>query len=117
MDVPAPAAGTVVAVKVKVGDTVSAGHPILELRTSWPPPAGEPAAAPTPSPAARPPMTERGDVHAEVLVLGAGPGGTPPHSAPPTSARGRAGRPRGGLAACVSTSAAFRPRRCCTPRR
>ena len=75
MDVPAPAAGTVVAVKVNVGDTVSAGHPILDLRTSEAPPAGEPTAAPTPSPVARPPMTERGDVHGEVLVFGAGPGG------------------------------------------
>jgi dihydrolipoamide dehydrogenase len=75
MDVPAPAAGTVVEVKVKVGDTVSTEHPILELRTSEAPPTEEQAAAPTPSPAARPPMTERGDVHAEVLVFGAGPGG------------------------------------------
>jgi dihydrolipoamide dehydrogenase len=71
MDVPAPAAGTVDAVKVNVGDTVSAGHPILDLRTGEAPP----AAAPTPAPAARPPVTERGDIHAEVLVLGAGPGG------------------------------------------
>ena len=75
MDVPAPAAGTVVEVKVKVGDTVSTEHPILELRTSEAPPTDEQAAAPTPSPVARPPMTERGDVHAEVLVFGAGPGG------------------------------------------
>ena len=75
MDVPAPAAGTVVEVKVKVGDTVSTEHPILELRTSEAPPTEEQAAAPTPSPVARPPMTERGDVHAEVLVFGAGPGG------------------------------------------
>ena len=30
---------------------------------------------PTPAPAARPPSAARGDVHAEVLVLGAGPGG------------------------------------------
>ena len=75
MDVPAPAAGTVLAVKVKVGDTVSTEHPILELQTSEARPADEQAAAPTPSPSARPPMTERGDVHAEVLVLGAGPGG------------------------------------------
>ena len=75
MDVPAPAAGTVVEVKVKVGDTVSTEHPILELRTSEAPPPEEQAAAPTPSPVARPPMTERGDVHAEVLVFGAGPGG------------------------------------------
>jgi dihydrolipoamide dehydrogenase len=75
MDVPAPAAGTVVAVKVNVGDAVSAGHPILDLRTGEAPVAGEQPAAPAPSPVARPPMTERGDVHAEVLVLGAGPGG------------------------------------------
>jgi len=75
MDVPAPAAGTVVAVKVNVGDTVSAGHPILDLRTGEAPAAAEQTAAPAPSPVARPPMTERGDVHAEVLVLGAGPGG------------------------------------------
>jgi dihydrolipoyl dehydrogenase len=75
MDVPAPAAGTVVAVKVKVGDTVSTEHPILELRTSEAPPADEQAAAPAPSPVARPPVSERGDLHAEVLVLGAGPGG------------------------------------------
>ncbi len=75
MDVPAPAAGTVVAVKVNVGDTVSAGHPILDLRTGEAPAAAEQAAAPAPSPVARPPMTERGDVHGEVLVFGAGPGG------------------------------------------
>ena len=75
MDVPAPAAGTVVAVKVNVGDTVSAGHPILDLRTGEAPAAAEQTAAQAPSPVARPPMTERGDVHAEVLVLGAGPGG------------------------------------------
>jgi dihydrolipoyl dehydrogenase len=73
MDVPAPAAGTVVAVKVKVGDTVSAGHPILDLSTGEVLVEEQPA--PAPSPVARPPMTERGDVHAEVLVLGAGPGG------------------------------------------
>jgi dihydrolipoyl dehydrogenase len=73
MDVPAPAAGTVVAVKVNVGDTVSAGHPILDLSTGEVLVEEQPA--PAPSPVARPPMTERGDVHAEVLVLGAGPGG------------------------------------------
>jgi dihydrolipoamide dehydrogenase len=69
MDVPAPAAGTVTAVKVSVGDRVSEGHPIVDLRTGE---RQEPALAPAP---ARPPSTARGDVHAEVLVLGAGPGG------------------------------------------
>ena len=96
MDVPAPAAGTVVEVKVKVGDTVSTEHPILELRTSEAPPTEEQAAAPTPSPVARPPMTERGDVHAEVLVFGAGPGRVQrrvPRRRP--RHEGRAGRPRG----------------------
>jgi dihydrolipoamide dehydrogenase len=69
MDVPAPAAGTVTAVKVSVGDRVSEGHQIVDLRTGE---RQEPAPAPAP---ARPPSAARGDVHAEVLVLGAGPGG------------------------------------------
>jgi dihydrolipoamide dehydrogenase len=70
MDIPAPAAGTVTAMKVNVGDSVSAGHPILDLKT------GDAAVTPpAAAPVARPPAAERGDVHAEVLVLGAGPGG------------------------------------------
>jgi dihydrolipoamide dehydrogenase len=76
MDVPAPLAGTVAAVKVGVGDTVSAGHPILDLQTveqSAPPPLGTASVAT--GRGAAPPVTERADVHAEVLVLGAGPGG------------------------------------------
>src|SRR2546427_721851 len=68
MDIPAPAAGTVTAVKVAGGDTVAEGHPIVDLQT------GE-KAPPPPQPAAKPPAVERGDLHAEVLVLGAGPGG------------------------------------------
>jgi dihydrolipoamide dehydrogenase len=76
MDVPAPVGGTVAAVKVSVGDSVSAGHAILDLRTGEKPaPAPPSAAGVATAPAARPPATERGDVHAEVLVLGAGPGG------------------------------------------
>jgi len=102
MDIPAPAAGTIVTVRVAVGDTVSAGHPIADLDTGQrlsPPsapapdapaaqsPAAQPAAAQPPAaqpPAAQPAATQppatpsprgRGDVHAEVLVLGAGPGG------------------------------------------
>jgi dihydrolipoamide dehydrogenase len=71
MDVPAPAAGTVREVRVSIGDTVSEGHPILDLRT------GEAVVeppAPVP-PAARAPSSRRGDLHADVLVLGGGPGG------------------------------------------
>ncbi|MHA6794485.1 dihydrolipoyl dehydrogenase [Pseudonocardia bannensis] len=79
MDVPSPATGTIEEVTVAVGDTVSQGHVIAHLRTrdiapgaAAPPPA---AAAAAVAPAPRPPAVERGDVHAEVLVLGAGPGG------------------------------------------
>src|SRR5207248_605855 len=76
MDIPAPVAGTVAAIKVSVGDSVSAGHAILDLRTGEKPaPAPPSAAGVATAAAARPPATERGEVHAEVLVLGAGPGG------------------------------------------
>jgi dihydrolipoamide dehydrogenase len=97
MDIPAPAAGTIVTVRVAVGDIVSAGHPIADLDTGQqvsPPSApapdaqaaqpatAQPATTPspaTPSPATPSPATPspggRGDVHAGVLVLGAGPGG------------------------------------------
>ena len=34
MDIPAPVAGTVTAVRVSVGDRVSAGHLIADLRTT-----------------------------------------------------------------------------------
>ncbi len=94
MDVPSPAAGTVQEVKVKVGDEVAYGTPILLL---------EAAAAPSPQPLSHdgerqgslPPRRgragERGrghrtpaaagayqgsaDLECDMLVLGAGPGG------------------------------------------
>jgi dihydrolipoamide dehydrogenase len=81
MDIPAPVAGTIDRVRVTVGDRVSAGHLIVDLRTDDA--AGGTAAAlaaKAPS-AARPdapspgPAAAQGDVHADVLVLGAGPGG------------------------------------------
>nr|WP_214366967.1 dihydrolipoyl dehydrogenase [Pseudonocardia sp. H11422] len=79
MDVPSPAAGTVEAVTVAVGDTVSQGHVIAHLQTQdgAPAAAAQPATATTAAaaPAPKPPSVERSDVHAEVLVLGAGPGG------------------------------------------
>jgi len=110
MDVPAPQAGVVKALKVKAGDKVSQGSPILMLEAvdadagtapaakteiapvvsaaapaakSPAPPAppagngavrGEKAVAPAAAPV-RPFAGPRGDFHAEVLVLGAGPGG------------------------------------------
>jgi len=85
MEVPAPTAGVVKELKVKVGDKVSQGTLILMLEASGaaaavapaapqPAAAAAPAAAPTPAPAA-PSSVAKGDVHAEVVVLGSGPGG------------------------------------------
>jgi dihydrolipoamide dehydrogenase len=78
MDVPAPAAGTVKEMKVKVGDKVSEGSVILLMEASGAgapaPQAAAPASTPqvAPTPAAK---VAQGDLHAEVAVLGAGPGG------------------------------------------
>jgi dihydrolipoamide dehydrogenase len=72
MDVPAPASGTVRELKVKVGDKVSQGHLIMTLESSAATAAASPAA---PAVAAAAPAVARGDLHAEVLVLGSGPGG------------------------------------------
>ena len=47
MDIPAPVAGTVAAVRIAVGDHVSAGHVIVDLRT------GEKLEAESAAPAAR----------------------------------------------------------------
>jgi dihydrolipoamide dehydrogenase len=89
MDIPSSHAGTVKEVKIKVGDKVAKGAVILTLEAEAaaapaqpaasepvaaapaPAPAAAPVAVPTPTPAATGPS----DVHAEVLVLGAGPGG------------------------------------------
>jgi dihydrolipoamide dehydrogenase len=89
MEVPSPEAGLVKDLKIKVGDRVSEGTMILLLEADGaaaPMPgarAEAPAKAPPPSapatPAApavsQPAAVEKGDYHAEVLVLGSGPGG------------------------------------------
>ncbi len=99
MDVPAPQAGTVRELKLKVGDKVSEGTLVLLLDTAdataatapvvapaaaTAPPASAPAATPTAAPAAPPASPApavatgpavRGDVHADIVVLGSGPGG------------------------------------------
>jgi dihydrolipoamide dehydrogenase len=91
MDVPAPQAGVVKELRVRKGDKVSEGSPILTLEPSLDPSLGKggteqarsPAPPPPPAPpSVAPPLTKggtdggvRGDLHAEVLVLGAGPGG------------------------------------------
>ena len=73
MDVPCPQAGKVAEVKVKVGDRVSEGSLILLLEGAA---AAKPApAAAAPAPAAAPAAATKADLHAEVLVLGSGPGG------------------------------------------
>ena len=74
LDIPAPVAGIIAAVRVAVGDHVSAGDVIADLRTGQQlvPEAG--AAEPRP-PAAVSTVAAPGDISAEVLVLGAGPGG------------------------------------------
>ena len=81
MDVPSPSAGIVSEVKVAVGDKVSQGSLIVVLQGA----AAEPPATTTnaTSPASekeKPVATPvaaaaSGDMHAEVLVLGSGPGG------------------------------------------
>ncbi len=102
MDVPSPAGGVVKEIKVKLGDKVSQGTPVVLIETvsatSSPSPLegegrGEGASVPNPSaappsPPAPPPRGERGaisvpvgaftgtvDLECEMLVLGAGPGG------------------------------------------
>jgi dihydrolipoamide dehydrogenase len=76
MEVPSPAAGVVAELKVKAGDRVSEGDLILLMRTGEGKKAAKTIEMPSrPAPAARPPVAASGDLHAEVLVLGAGPGG------------------------------------------
>jgi pyruvate dehydrogenase E2 component (dihydrolipoamide acetyltransferase) len=52
LDVPAPQGGEVVAISVQVGETVSEGSILLELKTVDSAPATSPVAAPAPAPAA-----------------------------------------------------------------
>jgi dihydrolipoamide dehydrogenase len=97
MEVPAPQAGVVKELRIKTGDKVSQGSLILMLEASDA--AAAPAAKAPAAPAAKaptppsPPLAKgaiergvaatpaapytgpKGDIHAEVLVLGAGPGG------------------------------------------
>jgi len=97
-DVPAPQAGVVKELKIKAGDKVSQGSLILMLEAgegaattpaakapaaaapaAKAPAESKPAATAPSSPPASAPVTPyagpKGDIHAEVLVLGAGPGG------------------------------------------
>ena len=85
MDIPSSHAGTVKELKVKVGDKVAKGSLILlveaegvaaaQVKNVDSPvaaaPVAQPVATPTPAPAA----AGTSDLHAEVVVLGSGPGG------------------------------------------
>ncbi|HET9340109.1 MAG TPA: dihydrolipoyl dehydrogenase [Casimicrobiaceae bacterium] len=90
MDVPAPSAGTVKSIAVKVGDKVSEGALVLVLESAGSaaaPAKVAPAAAPAKPTPAPPPIADRpspkaageyagqADIECEMLVLGAGPGG------------------------------------------
>ena len=79
MEVPSPAAGIVKEIKVAEGDSVSEGSLIVVLEASEPAETGAAAApeAPAAPTAVAPTGTAggTGDVHAEVVVLGSGPGG------------------------------------------
>ena len=81
MDIPAPAAGKITGINVRVGDKVSAGDLILMIESA---PQTEAAQAPAEAPpqaaaeeASGSPESRSagGEIHAEVLVLGSGPGG------------------------------------------
>ena len=80
MEVPAPAAGTVKELKVEAGGRVSEGDVILLLETEAAateeekPKAEQPREKSERQPAAAP-KAGKGDLQAEVLVLGSGPGG------------------------------------------
>lgn len=88
MDIPSPATGTIKEVKVKVGDRVSEGDLILLMEsattqktTSSPPSTGGDKGEGEITPPPSLPFKGEGksdvksDMHAEVVVLGAGPGG------------------------------------------
>jgi dihydrolipoamide dehydrogenase len=77
MEIPSPGAGVVKEIRIKTGDKVSQGSPILVLESSAaqekPAARAEPAraaAAPT-----TPPPSAKADIECDLLVLGAGPGG------------------------------------------
>jgi dihydrolipoamide dehydrogenase len=84
VDMPSPVAGVVKQIKVKIGDKVSEGSVILTMETSAaapapavdkPAPKVASATAPSLPPSPLPLHVAKGDLHAEVVVLGAGPGG------------------------------------------
>ncbi len=79
MEVPSPAAGKITEIKVAEGDKVSEGTPIMVIEAAdaakeAPKSEAPKAAAPAPQ-AATGTATGKGDKHADLVVLGSGPGG------------------------------------------
>ena len=126
LEVPAPDAGVIGEIKVKVGDKVSQGDLLATFARQRRRPAGQAGragadrrarepdaravAGPAPRPRRRNPIS-----NATCWCSAPAPAATPPRSAPPISASmscwWSATRR---WAASASTSAAFPPRRCCT---
>jgi dihydrolipoamide dehydrogenase len=79
MDVPAPVAGVVTSIAIKVGDKVSQGSTLLTVESAGSAPAPAPPARSTQPPVvAQPAVATHGgaaDIECEMLVLGSGPGG------------------------------------------
>lgn len=78
MEIPAEAAGIVQSIAVKMGDTISAGAPLITLEIQAPATAGSIDKVKPPGgaePASQPATEPQADLTAEVLVLGSGPGG------------------------------------------
>ena len=78
MEIPSPAAGVVKELKVKTGDKVSQGSPILMLDAAEAPqPEAKEAPKPAPKPAPQPPPARAAgaEFDCDVVVIGAGPGG------------------------------------------
>ena len=78
LDVPAPEAGVIGEVKVKIGDKVSQGALLAtyaEGAADKPAPAAQAAAPTAPAVASQPAAGPKADFECDVLVLGAGPGG------------------------------------------
>lgn len=86
MEVPSSVAGTVVEVKVKLGDTLSEGSVVAVIdaevaaqgataEVAKPAPAAAPQAAATPAPQAAAASGQQADIECQMVVIGAGPGG------------------------------------------
>ena len=69
MEIPSPGAGVVKELRIKLGDKVSQGSPILVLESAQPQKRPE---APRPAP---PAPSASADLECDIVVLGAGPGG------------------------------------------